>query len=312
MGAKLTRFVAHGGAMAGDDAQYEFKSVATVRGAEARTTAKWQRDGWELVAQDPQLLRTKMTFRRVKPKRPWLILAAPVGALLILGSIVGVMAFLERSGSATTESAASPAMTVAAPSWQPTQPAPPASPERPARTAPASPHESTQTVPAFLGLWTTADGKKSIRCIADNGVQEVTFTLPARSPITKELNSILHALDGRAPLTVLKVKVVDHASYPKIDEADYFRTLYLQTPAGEIALDRRENDAWFVLDDTGLGGIASHAGTKKLRDRARALQGRINDDDLDGIQYLVTVKPLAQIYSARAEFRSMGHDCTVG
>jgi hypothetical protein len=54
--------------MADVDARYEFKSVRTMRGREARALAKWQKDGWELVTQCKGTLRTEMTFRRVKPK----------------------------------------------------------------------------------------------------------------------------------------------------------------------------------------------------------------------------------------------------
>ena len=35
--------------MADDDAQYDFKDVRAIRGTEARSIAKWQKDGWELV-----------------------------------------------------------------------------------------------------------------------------------------------------------------------------------------------------------------------------------------------------------------------
>ena len=57
-----------GSRIADDDAQYEFKSLKTIRGTEARTTAKWQNAGWELDTQSQGPLRTEMTFRRVKPK----------------------------------------------------------------------------------------------------------------------------------------------------------------------------------------------------------------------------------------------------
>ena len=56
-----------GSRMADVDARYEFKPVRTMRGREARTLAKWQKDGWELVTQSKGTLRTEMTFRRVKP-----------------------------------------------------------------------------------------------------------------------------------------------------------------------------------------------------------------------------------------------------
>ena len=50
-----------------DDPQYEFISVQVIRGTEGKTIAKWEKDGWELDARSQGLLRTEMTFRRVKP-----------------------------------------------------------------------------------------------------------------------------------------------------------------------------------------------------------------------------------------------------
>ncbi|WP_324273569.1 hypothetical protein [Blastococcus brunescens] len=50
-----------------DEVQYEFTSVQTIRGGEAKTIAKWRTDGWELDSRDQGLLRTELTFRRVKP-----------------------------------------------------------------------------------------------------------------------------------------------------------------------------------------------------------------------------------------------------
>jgi hypothetical protein len=80
-----------GGRMADDDALYEFKSVRTSRGREARTLAKWQNDGWELVTQSQGRLRTKMTFRRVKPKTRRRIVAVS-GGLIMLLVITGIVA----------------------------------------------------------------------------------------------------------------------------------------------------------------------------------------------------------------------------
>ncbi|MGY1632212.1 hypothetical protein ACI784_10970 [Geodermatophilus sp. SYSU D01186] len=56
---------------AGDDVQYEYMSARALRGTEARTIAKWLKDGWELDTQTPGTLRTEITFRRVKPKNAW-------------------------------------------------------------------------------------------------------------------------------------------------------------------------------------------------------------------------------------------------
>ena len=80
-----------GSRMADDDALYEFKSVRTSRGREARTLAKWQYEGWELVTQSQGRLRTKMTFRRVKPKTRRHKVAVS-GALIMLLVITGIVA----------------------------------------------------------------------------------------------------------------------------------------------------------------------------------------------------------------------------
>jgi hypothetical protein len=49
--------------------RYETMTITTVRGLEARSINKWEKEGWELVSQQEQpMLRTSLTFRRVKPK----------------------------------------------------------------------------------------------------------------------------------------------------------------------------------------------------------------------------------------------------
>lgn len=73
--------------MAGDDAQYEFRSVHSIRGTEARTMQKLQKEGWEFVSQSQELLRTKMTFRRLKPQQSWRSWGIGTGALLLIGII---------------------------------------------------------------------------------------------------------------------------------------------------------------------------------------------------------------------------------
>ena len=57
--------------MADDGAQYKNMSVKTIRGLEARSRAKWEKDGWEFVSQDQvSRLRSELTFRRLKKKQP--------------------------------------------------------------------------------------------------------------------------------------------------------------------------------------------------------------------------------------------------
>jgi hypothetical protein len=82
--------------MADDDIGYEFKTVRTIRGTEARTTAKWQKDGWELLIQSQGRLQTQITLRRPKAKLPLRLLAVSGGVVLpiivfavIMGAIQG-------------------------------------------------------------------------------------------------------------------------------------------------------------------------------------------------------------------------------
>lgn len=96
-----------------DDAQYEFTSVQAIRGTEARTIAKWEKDGWELDRRDQGMVRTELTFRRVRPatfgdrlraafdrleptvKRR---LMAAAGAVVVLAVTVGVVVGMQGGG----------------------------------------------------------------------------------------------------------------------------------------------------------------------------------------------------------------------
>lgn len=80
--------------MADEDVQYEFKSVQTVRGTESRSIAKWEGAGWELVGQEKGKVRSTLSFRRPKPKAPWKLVAAAVGAGVVLLAAVGIASAL--------------------------------------------------------------------------------------------------------------------------------------------------------------------------------------------------------------------------
>jgi hypothetical protein len=95
-----------------DDAQYEFTSVQALRGTETKTIAKWEKDGWEVERRDQGVLRTELTFRRVKPKtfgtavlaafrrldRKVQVLAVSAAALVLLGILVGVVVGTQGRG----------------------------------------------------------------------------------------------------------------------------------------------------------------------------------------------------------------------
>lgn len=72
------------------DVKYETRSVKAVRGLEARTRAKLEKEGWEFVSQEQGTVRSELTFRRPKPKTPWKLIGAGGGllALLAVGSLI--------------------------------------------------------------------------------------------------------------------------------------------------------------------------------------------------------------------------------
>ncbi|WP_138443427.1 DUF4839 domain-containing protein [Sinomonas susongensis] len=92
--------------MADEQPKYEVKNVQTIRGAEARTRAKWEKEGWEFVSQNQELLRTKMEFRRVKAKLPLKLIGAGAALLLVL-AIVGITVDATHGGGATAAPTAS-------------------------------------------------------------------------------------------------------------------------------------------------------------------------------------------------------------
>jgi hypothetical protein len=138
--------------MANNDVQYEIKTVTTVRGTEARSKAKWEKERWEFVSQSEQpLLRTKLTFRRVKPKPPWLLLGAGVGVLGIIGMIVTVMSLITGGGDDSAQPTARPTTTAAVPSAQPSdESTPEPEPSAPAEVAPLNDAEVVAFFKAYI------------------------------------------------------------------------------------------------------------------------------------------------------------------
>lgn len=99
--------------MVDDVVKYELKSVKAMRGTEARSITKWQKDGWELVDQTTGALHTTLNFRRVKPKVPWLPIAVLGGVLLLLAIIGGSVAALQ-GGDDKTPASSKPGATASA------------------------------------------------------------------------------------------------------------------------------------------------------------------------------------------------------
>lgn len=111
--------------MADDEIQYEFKTVQAVRGTEARSIAKWQDDGWELVDQEQGRLRTKLEFRRPKPKFQWVPIAAAAAALALLAVVASALS----GDDAEPVAAEAPSQAVSPASNEPTETEAPEEPQ---------------------------------------------------------------------------------------------------------------------------------------------------------------------------------------
>lgn len=85
-----------------ESVKYETMTRQTVRGTEKVMISKWEKDGWEVVAQNPGKLRTELVFRRPKPKTPWKLYMILGGALLALFVFIGIMAAVSGGGEDDT------------------------------------------------------------------------------------------------------------------------------------------------------------------------------------------------------------------
>jgi len=119
---------------------YERKDVRALRGTEAMTIAKWQKDGWELLDQEQGRLRTTLTFRRPKPRISRLMIGALGGAALIIAAVV-VIGVVRESGSSSDGSATEAGSTASEPASE--------TPTRAAQPAEASEHDSAASEEAL-------------------------------------------------------------------------------------------------------------------------------------------------------------------
>jgi hypothetical protein len=88
--------------MADDGVRYVTKTVRAIRGLESRTVSKWEKEGWEVVAQSPGRLQTEITIRRPRPKVPWRVIAIGGGVIAVLIIAVIVTGIIREGGSAET------------------------------------------------------------------------------------------------------------------------------------------------------------------------------------------------------------------
>jgi hypothetical protein len=95
--------------MTDEKTSYETRTIRSLRGLEARTRLKWEADGWEVVSETPRGLRTDITVRRPRPRRPVLlyivggaVVALAIGALTLAGALSGDVPE-EKSSAASSE-----------------------------------------------------------------------------------------------------------------------------------------------------------------------------------------------------------------
>ncbi|MGY1839112.1 MULTISPECIES: hypothetical protein [unclassified Modestobacter] len=94
--------------MVDDGVRYEQKTVKAMRGAESRSIAKWQKEGWELVDQAAGTLRTTLNLRRPKPPLPVRQMVIGGAVALVLAGVIGVGALLEGDSGGTGSASANP------------------------------------------------------------------------------------------------------------------------------------------------------------------------------------------------------------
>jgi hypothetical protein len=112
--------------------KYETRSAQTLRGTEKLMISKWEKDGWELVTQNPGKLRTELVFRRPKPKVQWKPFAIIGGVLAVCAIVIVIGVNLSGGG----DGAPTPADTTSAEAVAPRD-EPSTEPDEPVATAPA-------------------------------------------------------------------------------------------------------------------------------------------------------------------------------
>ncbi|KQV03016.1 hypothetical protein ASC55_12380 [Microbacterium sp. Root322] len=106
--------------MVDKEVHYVTKTVTTVRGAEARSIAKWEQQGWKCVSQlELPMFRTQLTFRQVKPKPPWLVIGIAGGVVVICFVVILIMSLITGGDDHSVKPATMPTAASTEPSPEP-------------------------------------------------------------------------------------------------------------------------------------------------------------------------------------------------
>jgi hypothetical protein len=233
--------------MADGDVRYETRTVQTVRGLEARTRAKWERDGWEFVEQTNGALRSALTFRRVKKPIPrWALIAGVALALaIVIGIIVGSL----------TEGDTAPAPSTSAEAAAPSTPAESASTE-PSATASSSAAAETSPVTDAEVLATFNDyfaERASKNVVIAKAISEVTFS-----------NGVLHVTFDPAHAGISQDLFDQINPYPNGDMGRFVASpIAFNDPTGNRIRPAVQSIVTTEADGTSLGTL-DHAGILAL------------------------------------------------
>lgn len=123
--------------------EYETQAIRAIRGMEARTVAKWEQQGWEVVSQSQVAMQTVITIRRPKSKAPWKWYAIGGGVLAVVLSVVIVSGVISENAAEQDDAPAAVASASVAPSDA--SPAEEAEPTEPAEPEPTEPEDVALT-----------------------------------------------------------------------------------------------------------------------------------------------------------------------
>lgn len=162
-------------------------------------------------------------------------------------------------------------------------------------------------------MWNASAGTKQIVCEDRAGHFTARFTLAlddGSDPLVSELHALLAEL-GDTGWNTLIVSVDQHASWPEIDEGDYFKQITLGTQDGDLTLDYVDDGPGAVLRETGVLSTTSDR-PEHLKQQAQDLRTRTlqRGSDTPEVYYLMTKENPTEVRSASAGFPSTGKSCT--
>ena len=219
--------------MAENDVQYETRTVHSVRGLEARTLSKMQRDGWELVDQvEAPMLRSRLTFRRAKKPLPRWALVSGGLAVVIVVLVVVVGSLTEGDDAPRPEGVAEAASTAPVPDAAPT-PLPSAVPTQAFPTPMiAEPVSDAEVLAAFNDYFEerAASGVVIAATVSDvtylDGVITVTFN-PEAAGLSQETFDYINPFPNLATLAATPIAFNDEIGNRVRPAVDMIRAVHI-------------------------------------------------------------------------------------